>query len=305
MKKNLSLVLLAAVLFLLTGCGREVGTENDDMIGDENSHTFAGYPVVYMSKDVSPDGISSLLEELDASLTGKTAVELPDNIDETDSITPELIDAILNSADGTAPVRGSTTYETSVLPDTDILDEDGSIVLTVNGGSVLTETYIGEGFLEYNNLIVLSYFCLDPEMGFTGVLKDMSMDLASAEGRNWIASGGTSYTDPQCDETTKRLHAMGEAGKAVVDRLNGHALYIGVVDEGSLREIGGADKAVRCIVASYDPVALDMACIDVVTHSKDGTAASQYIGACNGLYTLGHAERIGLGSCTYALRDIS
>ena len=48
-----------------------------------------------------------------------------------------------------------------------------------------------------------------------------------------------------------------------------------------------------------------MACIDLITHSESGDVARQYIDDQNGLYTLAHAERIGLGSCTYALLDIS
>ena len=303
MKKYLFSTLLAAAL-LLAGCSKEAGTR-DGVGSEEDPHTFAGYPVVYMARNISPEGISSLLEELGAPLSGKVAVKLSKHISEIDSVTPKLIDTILDSADDAVPVSGSTAYGTSILPDTDILDEESSIALTVDGGDILSETYIGNKFLEYDYLIVLSHFQLDPKIGFTGVLKDVSMGLASAEGKNWIASGGTSLTDPQCDEATARLYAIGEASKAVADSLNGSVLYIGIVDDRSLQEIGGADGAIRYTVASYDPVALDMACIDLITHSESGDVARQYIDNQNGLYTLAHAERIGLGSCTYALLDIS
>ena len=302
--KKYSLSILLAAALLLAGCGEEARTR-DGVDSEEDPHTFAGYPVVYMSRNISPAGVSSLLEELEAPLSGKVAVKLSRHISETDSVTPELIDTILDSVEDAVPVSGSAVYGISVLPGTDILDEDSSIALTVDGGDILSETYIGDRFLEYDYLIVLSHFRLDSNMGFTGVLKDVSMGLASAEGKNWIASGGVSLTDPRCDEATARLYAIGEASKAVADSLNGSALYIGIVDDRSMQEIGDTDGAIRYTVASYDPVAVDMACVDLITQTENGNAARQYIDEYNGLYTLAHAERIGLGSCTYALLDIS
>lgn len=58
------------------------------------------------------------------------------------------------------------------------------------------------------------------------------------------------------------------------------------------------------ILASFDPVALDQACIDLVYAAGDGTSLIERIESRNGLLTLEHAEEIGLGSRTYALVDI-
>ena len=57
------------------------------------------------------------------------------------------------------------------------------------------------------------------------------------------------------------------------------------------------------ILASTDPVALDQACIDLIYEQKDGDGASfvQRIESRNGLHTLEHAEKIGLGSREYQL----
>jgi len=58
------------------------------------------------------------------------------------------------------------------------------------------------------------------------------------------------------------------------------------------------------ILASTDPVALDQACIDLVYSASDGQSLVRRIESRNGLHTLEHAEKIGLGSREYTLTSI-
>ena len=60
------------------------------------------------------------------------------------------------------------------------------------------------------------------------------------------------------------------------------------------------------ILASTDPVALDQACVDFIYEQKDGDGASlvNRIESRNGLHTLEHSEKIGLGSRAYRLISI-
>ena len=58
------------------------------------------------------------------------------------------------------------------------------------------------------------------------------------------------------------------------------------------------------ILASFDPVALDQACIDLVYAAEDGQSLIKRIESRNGLHTLEHAEEIGLGSRSYTLENI-
>ena len=107
------------------------------------------------------------------------------------------------------------------------------------------------------------------------------------------------------------LESMAEAGKSVVEALDGKIVYINVMNrisidcdcdgnpsEPDLHDIG--------ILASADPVALDQACIDLVYAQKDGDGASlvNRIESRDGLHTLEHAEEIGLGSRSYTLVSI-
>ena len=102
------------------------------------------------------------------------------------------------------------------------------------------------------------------------------------------------------------LESMAEVGKSVADYLNGNILYINVMNrlsvdcdcDGSPAEPDMHDIG---ILASYDPVALDQACIDLVYSAQDGDSLIERIESRNGLHTLEHAEAIGLGSRTYEL----
>ena len=68
---------------------------------------------------------------------------------------------------------------------------------------------------------------------------------------------------------------------------------------------GGAIKNISIgILASFDPVAVDQACIDLVYSAEDGASLIERIESRNGLLTLQHAEEIGLGSRSYELVDI-
>ena len=58
------------------------------------------------------------------------------------------------------------------------------------------------------------------------------------------------------------------------------------------------------ILASFDPVALDQACVDLVYQAEDGNSLIERIESRNGLHTLEQAEKIGLGSRNYRVVDI-
>ena len=58
------------------------------------------------------------------------------------------------------------------------------------------------------------------------------------------------------------------------------------------------------ILASTGPVALDQACVDLVYQAPDNASLVERIERQNGIHTLEHAEKIGLGSRTYQLVKI-
>src|SRR5699024_1292791 len=130
-----------------------------------------------------------------------------------------------------------------------------------------------------------------------GAIKNISIGLASADGKAHIHSGGTGGS-MWSSEQDAFLESMAEAGKSVVDALDRNILYINVMNrlsvdcdcDGSPAEPDMHDIG---ILASFDPVALDQACVDLVCDAPDGSSLVERMESRNGLHTLEQAEKIG------------
>ena len=181
-----------------------------------------------------------------------------------------------------------------------------------SGTSTITEDYVGAHLENYDSLISLAHFKGHAMAGYGGAIKNMSIGIGSSEGKAWIHSGGTKKSGNIFGgDQDAFLEAMGDATNAVVDYMDGKVVYINVMNrlsvdcdcagnpsEPDMHDIG--------ILASYDPVAVDQACIDLIYAQKDGDGASlvERIESRNGLHTLEHAAEIGLGSREYNLVSI-
>ncbi|MBD5145270.1 MAG: DUF362 domain-containing protein [Ruminococcus sp.] len=305
-------------------------SEESSMNGSNQTRSAKDASTVYFTSDITPDGLVAVYEKLGWKPQGKVAVKLSTGEPPASNyLRPELIKDLVQSVSGTI-VECNTAYggsraQTEMhyqvakdhgftdIADFQIQDENGSMTLTVNGGSVLTENYVGAAFDDYEYYLILSHFKGHAMAGYGGAIKNISIGLGSSEGKSWIHSGGTSKTNPWGGEQDKFLEAMAEAGKSVSDHLgNGERIvYVNVMNrlsidcdcdgnpaEPDMHDIG--------ILASTDPVALDQACLDLVYEQKDGDGASlvNRIESRNGLHTLEHAEEIGLGSRNYQLVNI-
>lgn len=285
--------------------------------------------VVYMTKDISPQGLMAVYRQLGWNAKGKTAVKVSTGEPPASNyLDPALIKDLVQSVDGTIVEcntayggdRSSTAMHRQVakdhgfteIADVDIMDASGSMTLPVKVGAHLKRNYVGKNFKNYNSFLVLSHFKGHAMAGFGGAIKNISIGIASSKGKSYIHSGGTS-TSGFDGEQDDFLESMAEAGKAVSDSLDGgkNIVYINVMNNLSvdcdcdgnpakpdIHDIG--------ILASTDPVALDQACVDLIYKQKNGDGASlvKRIESRNGLLTLKHAEDIGLGSRQYSLKEI-
>ena len=296
---------------------------SEDEIPDTEQEYDENLPIVYFTMDISPEGLMAVYESLNWTPTGNVAVKIstgePPN---SNYLRPELIGDLVRHVNGTF-VECNTAYGGSrartarhkqvavdhgftAIAEVDIQDENGSTGLPVTGGTHLTENFVGASFLDYDCYIILSHFKGHGMAGYGGAIKNASIGLASAEGKSWIHSGGTSTKGLSGDQNAF-LESMAEAAKSVADALpEGRIIYISVMNrlsidcdcmgnpaEPDMHDIG--------ILASLDPVALDQACIDLVYAATDSASLIARIESRNGLLTIEHAELIGLGSREYYL----
>lgn len=286
-------------------------------------------PVVYMTTDISSQGLLRVYEALGRKAEGKkVAVKI--SIGEpggNNFLDAEMIRELILSVNGTfvecntayGGSRASTAMHKQAAADhgfsayttVDIMDENGSMTLPVQGGTRLKENYVGANLANYDFMVVLSHFKGHAMGGFGGAVKNLSIGVASAEGKSWIHSAGTSMTNPWGGEQDAFLESMAEAAKSVVEHFDGgkRALYINVMNKLSVDcdcDAHPADPTMADIgiLASLDPVALDQASVDLVYAAQDGSDLIRRMESKNGIHTLEHAESIGFGSREYELVSI-
>lgn len=301
------------------GAGEAAGSSSPQMHQSEQAES-----VVYMTRNISPEGIMEAYEVLDWQPSGRAAVKLSTGeAGNTHYLSPELIRDLVHKVKGTivecntayGGSRASTAMHRQVAEDhgftaiaeVDIMDESGSVSLPVKGGSHLKENLVGANFKNYGSCLVLSHFKGHTMGGFGGAVKNISIGIASSEGKSLIHSGGAS-TSGISGEQDAFLESMAEAAKSVSDYLDkGEKMaYINVMNHLSVDCDCSGDPAEPDmhdigILSSRDPVALDQACVDLVYQAEDGASLIERIESRNGIHTLEHAEAIGLGKREYKL----
>ena len=281
-----------------------------------------GAPVVYFTTKINPDALVAVYEALGAEPHGKIAVKIstgePPN---SNYLRPELIKDLVQNLGGTivesntayGGARSSNAKHLQVAKDHgftdiaefDLQDADGSISIPVEGGEILTENIVGISFPNYDYYVILSHFKGHGMAGYGGAIKNASIGIASKEGKSWIHSGGQRTSGFSGDQG-HFLMAMAEANKSVADYLDGNILYINVmnrlsVDCDCMGNPAEPDMHDIGILSSFDPVALDKACVDLVAAAPDGASLMERINSRNGLLTIDHGAKIGLGSLDYTL----
>jgi uncharacterized Fe-S center protein len=294
-----------------------------------------GQAQVFFTQDISPDGLLRIYSTLarERQLPGTVAVKLHSGEPGGHYFpAPDLIKDLVRSVSGTI-VECNTAYPggrfetvahqqvledhgfTEIAP-VDIMDEEGSISLPFPNGKNIKEDLVGSHFANYDSCLVLSHFKGHMMGGFGGAIKNMSVGIASGEGKMWIHSAGTTRDLDNFGAAFRTdqnlfLESMAEAAGAVMHSLEDRVVYISLMNNLSVDCDCDASPAAPelddiGILASLDPVALDRACVDLVyaADPQKSAALRERMEARNGVHTLDHAEALGLGSQQYHLVTI-
>ena len=199
---------------LSTTMGEVENTEEHQshLAGDQPSEE-ENVSTVYMTTEISPEGLMNAYQALGVELTGEnTAVKLSTGEPGSNYLDPDLIKDLIQYVDGTI-VECNTAYQGSRtetgmhyqvaedhgftdIADFVIMDEDGSVSIPVEGGTRMTENLVGAHFPEYDGFLVLSHFKGHAIAGFGGAIKNISIGMASQEGKCLIHTDGASHTSP-------------------------------------------------------------------------------------------------------------
>ena len=292
--------------------------------------SYGSIPNVYMTRNISPAGLMAAYRALDREITGKVAVKL--TVGEPGGrnyLSPNLIGELVTATKGTfvdantayGGRRGSAQAHLQAARDhgflavapMDILDADGDISLPVTGGRHLREVRVGSHFANYDSMMVLSHFKGHSMAGFGGALKNIAIGIASRTGKCLVHTAGRSSTNAFASVPQDHfLESMAEAAEGMIRAMGAkNIVYINVMNrlsidcdcdshpaEPEMRDIG--------IVASFDPVAVDRAAVDLVYAADPRESASlrRRMESLNGTHILAHAEKMGIGNQHYTMVNI-
>ncbi len=301
---------------------------------NENS---ANAPKVYMTTDISSDGLVKVYEALGVEAKGRVAVKISTGEPGGHNfLQPSLIKGLVKLVDGTI-VECNTAYEGRrntteahleaarehgffEIADVDIMDSEGEMKLDVKDKTHIKYNIVGSHLKNYDFMINLAHFKGHAMGGFGGVLKNQSIGVASSHGKAYIHSAGV--TDDlvkmwEClDDQIGFLESMAAAAQSVHNYFgNGERIiYINVMNNMSIDcdcDAHPAEPLLKDvgILASTDPVALDQACLDIVFAVKpeegnDNGPLVERIKSLHGTHIVDHAEKIGLGTKKYELVGI-
>ena len=291
---------------------------------DLDSANAAESSTVYMTKDLSPNGLKKIYSYINKNISGKVAVKLHTGEPHGPNIIPpawvkEFLTVVPNSTivecnvlypsprQNTATHRETLKTNGWTFAPVDIMDEDGEINLPVNGGKHFKQIAFGKNILNYDSMVVLTHFKGHAMGGFGGSLKNISIGLASGKtGKNQLHEGMWNATGE------KFMENMVEGGKAVTDHFGKKIVYINVMRNMSVDcDCAGTYAAKPTvpdygILASTDIIAIDKACVDIIYSQKNGQGKDlvERIESRSGLRQLTYMKEMKMGNDNYKIVEI-
>ncbi len=285
-------------------------------------------PVVYFTREITPEKVLELYKKAGKDLPGKVAVKLHSGEKGNQNfLGPEFWKPVVEYVGGTV-VECNTAYDGernetrkhkklledhgwSRYFDVDLLDAEGpDLELEIPNGKVIKKNYIGKDLADYDSMLVLSHFKGHPMGGYGGALKQLSIGVASSYGKAYIHGAGVP-DDIWTADHNAFLESMADAAGSVIEYMKGNILYVNVMKNMSVDCDCCAVAEDPCIadigiLVSTDPVAIDQACIDLVYACSDPGKPHliERIESRNGVHTIEAAADLGYGVREYELVEV-
>ena len=287
--------------------------------------------IVYFTRDLSPAGIMKAYEKVNAHITGRVAVKLhtgepkgpnivpPAWVKEMLEKEPSLKDARIvetntfYDGDRYTTEQHRKTLEVNGWTDfceVDIMDEDGTIDLPVEGGKWFDHMTHGSHMTNYDSMFVLTHFKGHTMGGFGGSNKNIGIGCADGRiGKGMIhAKDGDDWGVVE----EELMEKITESTKATIDYFGRNITYVNVMRNMSVScDCEGVEAAPVVtpnvgILASTDICAIDTACVDLIYAmcEKDHHDLVERIETRHGHRQLSYMYELGMGNCRYILIDL-
>lgn len=286
--------------------------------------------VVFFTRDLSAEGLKKIYDRVSKGLEGKIAIKLHTGEAEGPNIIPRpwVKELYADKLPTATIVETNTYYEGSryttdvhrktletngwTFCPVDIMDEDGVAALPVKDGKWFEEMHVGDHMLKYDSMLTLTHFKGHVQGGFGGSNKNLGIGCADGrigKGEIHTAKGSDDQWGIRDEELMERIT---ESTKATIDHFAGHISYINVMRNMSVScdcEGKEAEPVVTPdvgILASYDILAVDNACIDMIYSlpGDGGKAIIKRVESRHGLRQLSYMKEMGMGNDRYVLIDI-
>jgi hypothetical protein len=282
---------------------------------------------VFFTRDLSGDGLLRVFSKINARIGGRVAIKLHTGEPHGPNIVPrEMVMALQRHIPNSCLVETNTFYKgqrntTAEHRETlkingwdfcpvDIMDEDGAVMIPVEGGKHFKEMSVGKHMLNYDSMVVLTHFKGHPMGGFGGSLKNIAIGCADgAIGKKMV------HAAPDDEDISKWLTGepfmenMVESAKATINHFGNRIVYINVlrnmsVDCDCLGVSAAPTKAHNLgILGSTDILAVDQASIDMVYKLPEAELhdLKERIESRQGLRQLSYMEEMKMGKRDYEL----
>ncbi len=307
---------------ILPGTGGDRNVPYENRTGNES--------IVYFTRDLSAEGLRKIYRKVSADISGKVAVKLHTGEKNGPNIIPRpwVKELLEKELPGASIVETNTYYDGDrytteqhretlevngwTFAPVDIMDEEGTAMLPVEGGKWFTEMSVGKNILNYDSLVALTHFKGHVQGGFGGSNKNIGIGVA--DGRIGKAMIHTTPGQPNQWDIDKEefMERITESTKATIDHFGKKVTYINVLRNMSVScdcEGTAAAPVVTPnigIVASTDILAADQASVDLVyaLPEKDHADLLKRMESRHGLRQLTYMKELQMGNNRYVLIDL-